>query len=163
MSDAEVLASANQGQRSMLIFSNVSEPERNAIEEHLDSLVGLDELSLTVQAVKLDALEQAEASSGVLSAMFLVFGSFTIAAGILLVVTIITMLIDVRQKEYATVRALGMTRSDLRYVAMVEGALAASIGCALGSFLGVGLAWFIGIGFFQRICKCGSRCLFIPR
>ena len=41
--------------------------------------------------------------------MFLVFGSFTIAAGILLVVTIITMLIDVRQKEYATVRALGMT------------------------------------------------------
>lgn len=156
MSDAEVLASANQGQRSMLIFSNVSEPERNAIEEHLDSLVGLDELSLTVQAVKLDALEQAEASSGVLSAMFLVFGSFTIAAGILLVVTIITMLIDVRQKEYATVRALGMTRSDLRYVAMVEGALAASIGCALGSFLGVGLAWFIGIGFSSVFASAGA-------
>ena len=90
------------------------------LEEHLDALMGVDDLHLSVRAVKLDALEQAQASSGVLSAMFLVFGSFTIVAGILLVITIVTMLIDVRQKEYATVRALGMTRSDLRYVAMIE-------------------------------------------
>ena len=114
MSDAEFLAAAEENERSMLVFSNVSTEEQGMLESHLDLLVGIDDLSLSVQAVKLDALEQAEASSGVLTAMFLVFGSFTIAAGILLVVTIITMLIDVRQKEYATVRALGMTRADLR-------------------------------------------------
>ena len=126
------------------------------LESHLDLLVGIDDLSLSVQAVKLDALEQAEASSGVLTAMFLVFGSFTIAAGILLVVTIITMLIDVRQKEYATVRALGMTRADLRYIAMIEGSIAALIGCALGSILGVGLAWLIGVGFSSVFASAGA-------
>ncbi len=156
MSDAEFLAAAEENERSMLVFSNVSTEEQGMLESHLDLLVGIDDLSLSVQAVKLDALEQAEASSGVLTAMFLVFGSFTIAAGILLVVTIITMLIDVRQKEYATVRALGMTRADLRYIAMIEGSIAALIGCALGSILGVGLAWLIGIGFSSVFASAGA-------
>ena len=156
MSDAEFLAAADERERSMLVVNNVSTEATMTLEEHLDSLVGVDDLYLSVRAVKIDALEQAEASSGVLTAMFLVFGSFTIAAGVLLVVTIITMLIDVRQKEYATVRALGMTRSDLRYVAMIEGAIAASIGCALGSLLGVGLAWLIGIGFSSVFATAGA-------
>ena len=156
MSDAEFLAAAEENERSMLVFSNVSTEEQRVLESHLDLLVGIDDLSLSVQAVKLDALEQAEASSGVLTAMFLVFGSFTIAAGILLVVTIITMLIDVRQKEYATVRALGMTRADLRYIAMIEGSIAALIGCAFGSLLGVGLAWLIGIGFSSVFASAGA-------
>ena len=156
MSDAEVLATADNRERSMLILSNVSEDEIANVEQHLASLVGTDELFLSVQAVKIDALEQAEASSGVLSAMFLVFGSFTIAAGVLLVITIVTMLVDVRQKEYATVRALGMTRSDLRYVAMIEGSIAAMIGCAIGSLIGVGLAWLIGIGFSSVFATAGA-------
>ena len=88
--------------------------------------------------------------------MFLVFGSFTIAAGVLLVITIIMMLVDVRQKEYATVRALGMTRSDLRYVAMIEGSIAAVIGCGFGSMVGVGLAWLIGIGFSSVFATAGA-------
>ena len=66
------------------------------------------------------------------------------------------MLIDVRQKEYATVRALGMTRSDLRYTAMIEGSIAATIGCAIGSLFGVGLAWFIGIGFSSVFANAGA-------
>ncbi len=156
MSDAEFLAAADVHERSMLVLSNVSNEEKLALETHLDSLIGVDDLFLSVQAVKIDALEQAEASSGVLTAMFLVFGSFTIAAGILLVVTIITMLIDVRQKEYATVRALGMSRSDLRYVAMIEGTIAALIGCAFGSLAGVGLAWLIGIGFSSVFANAGA-------
>ena len=156
MSDAESLAAADQHERSMLVLSNVSTAEVALIEAHLDSLMGVDDLYISVQAVKLDALERAEASSGVLSAMFLVFGSFTIAAGILLVLTIVTMLIDVRQKEYATVRALGMTRSDLRYIAMIEGSIAALVGCAAGSLLGVGLAWLIGIGFSNVFASAGA-------
>ena len=156
MSDAEILAVADENERSMLVFGNVSNQDLTALEQHLDSLMGIDDLSLSVRAVKLDALEQAEASSGVLSAMFLVFGSFTIAAGILLIITIVTMLIDVRQKEYATVRALGMTRSDLRYTAMIEGSIAAAIGCAIGSLFGVGLAWFIGIGFSSVFASAGA-------
>ena len=156
MSDAELLAVADESERSMLVFGNVSSQNLSALEQHLDSLVGMDDLSLSVRAVKLDALEQAEASSGVLSAMFLVFGSFTIAAGILLIITIVTMMIDVRQKEYATVRALGMTRSDLRYTTLVEGSIAATVGCAIGSLIGVGLAWVIGIGFSTVFANAGA-------
>ena len=156
MSDAEILAVADENERSMLVFGNVSNQNLAALEQHLDSLVGMDDLSLSVRAVKLDALEQAEASSGVLSAMFLVFGSFTIAAGILLIITIVMMMIDVRQKEYATVRALGMTRSDLRYTTMVEGSIAATVGCAIGSLIGVGLAWVIGIGFSTVFANAGA-------
>lgn len=156
MSDAETLAVADENERSMLVFGNVSNQNLTALEQHLDSITGIDDLFLSVRAVKLDALEQAEASSGVLSAMFLVFGSFTIAAGILLIITIVTMLVDVRQKEYATVRALGMTRSDLRYTAMIEGSIAAVIGCAIGSLFGVGLAWLIGIGFSSVFANAGA-------
>ena len=72
MSDAETLAVADENERSMLVFGDVSNQNIIALEQHLDSLLGMSDLSLTVQAVKLDALEQAEASSGVLSAMFLV-------------------------------------------------------------------------------------------
>ena len=156
MSDAERLAAADEQERSMLVLSNISNEGMTHLEQHLDALMGVDDLQISVRTVKLDALEQAEASSGVLSAMFLVFGSFTIAAGILLVITIVTMLIDVRQKEYATVRALGMTRSDLRFIAMIEGALTALVGCAIGALLGVGLAWFIGVGFSSVFASAGA-------
>ena len=47
-------------------------------------------------------------------AMFLVFGTFTIAAGVLLSLTIIMLLADVRRTELATARALGLKRSDAR-------------------------------------------------
>lgn len=154
--DGEVLAVAEEDERSMLVFGSVSAQERSAIEAHLNELVGFEEMSLSIQTVKLDAMEQAEASSGVLSAMFLVFGSFTIAAGVLLVVTIVMMLVDVRQKEYATVRALGLTRSDLRYMTLIEGSIAAFFGCGIGSLLGMGLAWFIGIGFSSVFANAGT-------
>ena len=154
--DGETLAVAEEDERSMLVFSSVSVQERSAIETHLNELVGFEEMSLSIQTVKLDAMEQAEASSGVLSAMFLVFGSFTIAAGVLLVVTIVMMLVDVRQKEYATVRALGFTRSDLRYMTLIEGSIAAFFGCGIGSLLGMGLAWFIGIGFSSVFANAGT-------
>ena len=154
--DGETLAVAEEDERSMLVFGSVSPEEQIAIEEHLNQLVGFEEMSLSIQTVKLDAMEQAEASSGVLSAMFLVFGSFTIAAGVLLVVTIVMMLVDVRQKEYATVRALGFTRSDLRYMTMIEGSIAAFFGCGVGSLLGMGLAWFIGIGFSSVFANAGT-------
>lgn len=154
--DGETLAAAEDDERSMLVFASVTDLEQVALKNHLNQLVGFEEMSLTIQTVKLDAMEQAEASSGVLSAMFLVFGSFTIAAGVLLVVTIVMMLVDVRQKEYATVRALGFTRADLRYMTMIEGSIAAFLGCGLGSFLGMGLAWIIGIGFSSVFANAGT-------
>ena len=44
-------------------------------------------MNLNILAAKEKALESAEEGAGALSAMFLVFGAFTIGAGILLVLT----------------------------------------------------------------------------
>ena len=76
---------------------------------------------MNIRAVKVEAAALAEESSGVLAAMFLVFGTFTIVAGILLVLTIVIMLAESRRSELGTMRALGVTQSDVRALAVQEG------------------------------------------
>ena len=119
LTDAERLALAGEDDRSLLMFSGegFSSDENAAIlniTDWLNQQSGVDDLHLSVLTVQLDAAEQAAESSGVLSAMFLVFGTFTIAAGVLLSLTIIMLLADVRQQELASLRALGLRKSDAR-------------------------------------------------
>ena len=72
---------------------------------------------------------------GALSAMFLVFGTFTIAAGVLLSLTIIMLLADVRRTELATVRSLGLRRSDARAFFLYEGAVLSFLSSGIGSLV----------------------------
>ena len=152
LADAEELALAGPDDRSLLMFSGQGFSESNAtsleaIKSWFDERSGAEDVHLNIVAVKLDAAEQAEASSGALSAMFLVFGTFTIAAGVLLSLTIIMLLADVRRGEVATVRALGLRRSDARALFLYEGAALAFAASGLGSLMGLGLAWLISAGF----------------
>ena len=152
LADAEELALAGTDDRSLLMFSGQGFSESNAtsleaIVSWFDERAGAEDVHLNIVAVKLDAAEQAEASSGALSAMFLVFGTFTIAAGVLLSLTIIMLLADVRRGEVATVRALGLRRSDARALFLYEGAALAFAASGLGSLMGLGLAWLISAGF----------------
>ncbi len=152
LSDAEVLALAEEDDRSLLMFSGPGFSGGNttsldAMTAWFDQRSEAEDIHLRLAAVKLEAAEQAAASSGALSAMFLVFGTFTIAAGVLLSLTIIMLLADVRRSEVATVRALGLRRSDARALFLLEGATLAFIASGLGSVLGLGLAWIISAGF----------------
>ena len=152
LSDAEVLALAGEDDRSLLMFSGpgfsaLNTTSLDAITVWFDQRSGGEDIHLRLTAVKLDAARQAEASSGALSAMFLVFGTFTIAAGVLLSLTIIMLLADVRRSEVATVRALGLRRSDARALFLLEGATLAFLASGLGSLFGLGLAWLISAGF----------------
>ena len=152
LADAEELALAGTDDRSLLMFSGQGFSESNAtsleaIMSWFDERSGAEDVHLNIVAVKLDAAEQAEASSGAISAMFLVFGTFTIAAGVLLSLTIIMLLADIRRGEVATVRALGLRRSDARALFLYEGAALAFAASGLGSLLGLGLAWLISAGF----------------
>lgn len=152
LSDAEVLALAAEDDRSLLMFSGPgfgggNTTSLSAIKAWFDERSGAEDIHLRLSAVKLDAAQQAEASSGALSAMFLVFGTFTIAAGVLLSLTIIMLLADVRRSEVATVRALGLRRSDARALFLFEGATLAFLASGLGSLMGLGLAWLISAGF----------------
>ncbi|MGB2070108.1 MAG: FtsX-like permease family protein [Poseidonia sp.] len=152
LSDAEVLALAEEDDRSLLMFSGPGFSGGNttsldAMTAWFDQRSEAEDIHLRLAAVKLEAAEQAAASSGALSAMFLVFGTFTIAAGVLLSLTIIMLLADVRRSEVATVRALGLRRSDARALFLLEGATLAFVASGLGSVLGLGLAWIISAGF----------------
>ena len=162
LSDAETLALASPDDRSLLMFSGegFSGEDPTALTNltaWFDERSDADDLHLSVLTVQLDAAEQAAESSGVLSAMFLVFGTFTIAAGVLLSLTIIMLLADVRRKELASMRALGLRRSDARALFVQEGAVLAFVAGAVGSCVGLGLAYVISVGFQSIFSTVGAQ------
>ncbi len=163
LEDAEVLALAEDDERSIvLIQSNTSgfvvgDDALERLTAWFDERSTPADMGLEMSAVKRDAAEQAEASSGVLSAMFLVFGSFTIAAGVLLSLTIIMLLADVRRKETAVVRAVGLQQSDARAMFVQEGLLLAMIAGAIGAIIGLVLAWIIAVGFTSIFSSVGAQ------
>ena len=158
LTDAEELASAGENERSLIVLtpSDAGDEAESTLRLWLDELASAEDLNLNVRPVKVDAAALASESSGVLAAMFLVFGSFTIAAGVLLVLTIVLMLAEARRSEFGTLRSLGMSQSDARSLAVMEGAMVASLSCIVGSVVGLGLAWFISIGFQSMFSSVGS-------
>ena len=159
LSDGEMLASGGEDERSLVVLS--LEGELNGSSENiiqwLDGYANSTGANLEIRAVKVEAAAIAEESSGVLAAMFLVFGTFTIVAGILLVLTIVMMLAESRRSELGTMRALGVSQSDARALAVQEGILLSALASAVGSIVGIVLAWFISIGFKNMFASVGSN------
>ena len=159
LNDAEHLASAAENERNLVVLTPVTQGDNAsiaAIESWFDERATASDVNLGVSAVKVEAAALAAESSGVLAAMFLVFGSFTIAAGVLLVLTIVLMLAEARRSELGTLRSLGMSQSDARSLAVMEGAIVASVSGVVGAVVGLGLAWFISIGFQNMFSSVGS-------
>ena len=115
-----------------------------------------EDINLQFTAVKVEAAKAAAQSSGVISGMFLVFGTFTIAAGVLLGLTIVLMLAESRRSELGVMRAIGVTRSDARALAVMEGVVIAALSGVIGSFIGLLLAMGISAGFSSIFASAGS-------
>ena len=148
--DAELLAGGSNGSRSMVIIvgpglvnPTVFEIALTDIEEWADFQADLDSTGLNVAPIKLRMIEATEDAGENFSMLFLIFGSFVIFSGILLVMNIFVMLADERKSEMGMARAIGMQRSDLRVLFVQEGALLGMISSAVGSFVGVGVAWVL--------------------
>jgi putative ABC transport system permease protein len=116
-------------------------------------------MNLNIRASKEEASEAAEEGAGVLSAMFLVFGTFTIGAGVLLVLTIVIMLAEQRRTDEAIIRALGLKRSDMRSLAMMEGMMTSSMAAICGGLFGIFLAWLISLAFSSVFASAGAVAL----
>ena len=98
-------------------------------------------LGLELQKAKQDGLEAADQISDVFVSIFTTFGSFSIAAGILLIFLIFVMLSAERRSELGIARAIGTRREHLVQLFVFEG-LAYDLGAALvGAALGVGVAF----------------------
>jgi putative ABC transport system permease protein len=78
--------------------------------------------------------------------MFVVFGLFSIAVGILLIVLIFTMLAAERRAEMGIERSVGAQRRQLIQQFIAEGAGYTLIAGLIGTTLGVGAAWVIARG-----------------
>ena len=153
LSDAEELASASEGERSILV---INQGNQSQIKIWLDSVSGVSSMNLKVVPVKENALATAEEGAGALSAMFLVFGSFTIGAGLLLVLTIVMMLAESRRVDEAIIRSIGLKRSDMRALALTEGMFTSSVASLLGGLFGLLLAWIVSAAFSSVFASAGA-------
>jgi putative ABC transport system permease protein len=106
---------------------------------------------LEADPVKKDAVEGADQRGEIFSTLFVLFGQFSVAAGMLLIFLIFVMLAAERKHELGIARAVGMQRSNLIRAFVFEGALYALAASAVGSIAGVGVGWvmvrLLGKGF----------------
>ena len=153
LTDGEMLASSEGGERSIIVITNGNNTK---IEDWLDDFSGAKSMDLRIVAAKEEALLAAEEGAGVLSAMFLVFGAFTIGAGLLLVLTIIIMLANSRRMDEGIIRAIGMKRSDMRSLALMEGMINSSVASLVGGLFGLLLAWVVAMAFSSVFSSAGA-------
>ncbi|MDP9364033.1 MAG: ABC transporter permease [Chloroflexota bacterium] len=110
---------------------------------------------LGIAAIKRDGVEGAEGNAQGAAATFLVMGLFSIAAGLLLIVLIFTMLAAERRPEMGIARAVGAHRRQLVQLFVAEGAgyalLAGLVGSALGVLAAFGIATAIQFMFGESV------------
>lgn len=118
--------------------ASYSDDVADLIRAHVGS-----EGAVRVETSKQDLLEVAKESGDEFSNLFLGIGTFAIIAGILLLVNIFVMLSEERKGQLGMLRAVGMRRSDLVRVFIIEGAIYSLIAGVVGAVLGIGVGWAI--------------------
>lgn len=104
----------------------------------------LAEQDLGINAIKQDFVEEAELLANVFVTFFIIFGLFSIAVGVLLIVLIFTMLAAERRSEMGMERAVGAQRRQLIQQFISEGAgyalLAGLVGVVMGALASIGIS-----------------------
>ena len=101
----------------------------------------LAQLGLDVSTAKKDAIKDADTAGAAFMSLFTTFGSFSIAAGILLIFLIFVMLAAERRGELGIARAVGTRRGHLVQMFVFEGAAYDLIAAAVGALLGLAVAY----------------------
>lgn len=129
-----------------VLVSNSGDARQGA-EHSEDVTTGLNERldgsGLVAADFKAQFLEEAEFAGSVFVTMFIGFGLFSIAVGVLLIVLIFTMLAAERRGEMGMMRAVGGQRRQLIQQFLSEGAGYTLLSGLVGTALGVGAAWVI--------------------
>jgi len=121
----------------------------DAVERTLTPTLQAHDLEL--QTIKQDAIESADEAGSAFMAFFTTFGSFSIAAGILLIFLIFVMLAAERRGELGIARAVGTRRGHLTQMFTFEGAaydvVAAIVGAILGAIVAFGMVFLMAKAF----------------
>lgn len=151
-----ILVSAAGGVVEPLEFSEALDDDINATLAQLErSNPGLylsNGLSrFSSDPIKADSLEGAELIASLFTTLFLFMGSFSVAAGVLLIFLIFAMLAEERKPEMGIARAVGMQRNDLIQMFISEGMVynmgAAVVGVVLGLLFAIGMIAALNSGF----------------
>ena len=94
-----------------------------------------------VEDVKARALATADQTGNAFFSIFLVFGTFSVLAGLLLIFLIFVMLAAERRGEMGMARAVGLHRRHLVQSFVVEGTVYDLAAASLGTLLGLGVSW----------------------
>jgi putative ABC transport system permease protein len=94
----------------------------------------------SVSTPKREVLDQAEQTGAILGSLFLFIGSFSIIAGVLLLVNVFVMLADERKGQLGVLRAIGLRRRRVTAEFAIEGSVYAGIAALLGALLGLAVA-----------------------
>ncbi|UCG70611.1 MAG: FtsX-like permease family protein, partial [Thermoplasmata archaeon] len=116
---------------------------RNSTIEQMNNDFGAEELNLEVHNVKADNLETAREGGESLGTLFMIFGMFSIIAGIVLIINIFVMLGEERKSEMGMARAVGMKGKHLVRMYIFEGSLYAFVAAIVGAFLGLLFGWLL--------------------
>jgi putative ABC transport system permease protein len=111
------------------------------VEAALDEAVA--PLGLDAQPSKRDGLDLADQTGNVFVSLFTTFGSFSMAAGVLLIFLIFVMLAAERRPEMGIARAVGTQRRHLVQSFLYEGAVYDLIAAAVGVVLGIGVSYLM--------------------
>ena len=115
----------------------------DAVVASVKRVIAEEGLDLDVEPFKQDGVEDAEEAGSFMATFFLIFGLFSIAAGMLLILMIFVMLAAERKSELGMTRAIGTKRGQLVQIFLSEGMAynlaAAAVGAALGILISFGM------------------------
>jgi putative ABC transport system permease protein len=103
----------------------------------------LSPLGLDVDPSKQDAIDAADVAGTTFMAFFTTFGSFSIAAGILLIFLVFVMLAAERRGELGIARAIGTRRGHLVATFTFEGAAYDLVAALVGALVGAAVAFLM--------------------
>ena len=101
---------------------------------------------MDIQLDKKQMLDEGRSNLSQFTDMFFVLGSFSVIAGMLLIVNIFTMLGEERKSEMGMSRAIGMKKTHLRKLFVYEGLVYACVAAGIGMIIGVLMADIIILG-----------------
>jgi len=136
----EILVSNEGGVHEGIRYTSDVE---QAFKPVLRSLATREGLSFELTNIKKDMLDESRQSMRQFTDLFLVFGSFSVIAGVILIVNIFVMLAEERKPEMGMSRAVGMQRGQLQRMYMAEGLVYALVASAVGVGFGIGTGYLI--------------------
>ncbi len=120
----------------------------------VDSLIKTLDVPVKIYNVKEEQIKNL--NQGQIGWLFLILSGFSIAAGVLLLINVYTMLSDERKSDLGTLRAIGFSRFKVGFILYFEGFFYSLISSFLGIFVGLGIAWFM-INEFSSLATNVSR------